>query len=242
MSSGKWVLRIVVHGRRREMGVGSIANVGLKEAREEAAKWRAVVRAGDDPIKERERQRREKERNLNLLADVAQDAFEARKAELRGEGKAGRWFTPLELHVLAKLGKVPVAEVDQIDIRDTLAPIWHDKAETARKAINRLNIVMPHAAALGLDVDLQASEKAKALLGKSRHKALNIPALPWQDVPAFYASLNDGSVTHMALRLLILTGVRSRPLRFMREDQVEGSVWTADVSNLVSLHAVGGSA
>lgn len=218
--TGKWVLRVVVHGRRREMGLGSIAEVGLAEAREAAEEWRKVVRSGHDPIKERARRAREKERNLKLLKDVAADAFEVRKAELKGDGKAGRWFTPLQLHVLPKLGEVPVAEIDQIDIRDTLKPLWHTKAETARKAMNRLGIVLTHAAALGLDVDLQAVDKARALLGKSTQKSGNIPAMPWQDVPVFYATLADGSITHLALKLLILTGVRSAPLRHMREDQI----------------------
>lgn len=36
----------------------------------------------------------------------------------------------------------------------------------------------------------------------------------------------DGSVTHLAMRLLILTGVRSRPLRFIHNDQIDGDVWT----------------
>lgn len=57
---------------------------------------------------------------------------------MKGDGKAGRWFTPLELHVLPKLGKVPVQEIDQRDIRDVLAPIWRTKAGTARKAVNTL--------------------------------------------------------------------------------------------------------
>lgn len=222
----QWFLRITVHGRRREMGLGSFPAVSLAEARRKAEEARAKVRENVDPIKDRERQRREAARNLHLFKDIAQDAFESRKAELKGDGIPGRWFSPLELHVLPTLGKVPVAEIDQIDIRDTLAPIWHVKAETARKALNRIGICMKHAAALGLPVDLQAPEKARALLGKSRHKAANIPALPWQDVPAFYASLNDGSVTHLALRLLILTGVRSGPLRHLHESQIEGNVWT----------------
>ena len=50
--------------------------------------------------------------------------------------------------------------------------------------------------------------------------------MDWRDVPAFYASLDGGSITQLALRLLILTGVRSRPVRFAREDQIEGDVWT----------------
>lgn len=222
----QWVLRYTLHSRRREMGLGNLAQVSLKEAREAAERWRAVVRAGKDPIKERARERREAARNIHLLRDIAEDAFEARKAELKGDGKAGRWFSPLELHILPKLGKTPVADIDQVDIRDVLAPIWHTKAETARKALTRLAIVMRHAAALGLDVDLQAVDKARALLGKPRHKAESIPAMPWKEVPAFYRSLNDGTVTQLALRLLILTGVRSGPLRHIHEDQIDGDVWT----------------
>jgi integrase len=116
------------------------------------------------------------------------------RPELKGDGKAGRWFSPLELHVLPKLGKMPVAEIDQRDIRDTLAPIWHTKAETARNALNRLGIVLRRAAALGLDVDLQATDKAAALLGKRRHIAKHIEALPWKEVPGFYATLEEPSL------------------------------------------------
>lgn len=223
---GQWVLRVTIHGRRREMGLGSLTEVSLKEAREGAEKWRAKVRDNQDPIKERERERREAARNLHLLKDVALDAFESRKAELKGDGLAGRWFSPLQLHILPKLGKVPVADIDQNDIRDVLQPIWHTKADTARKALNRLGICLKHGAALGLDVDLQATDKAVALLGRQRHKVQNVPSVPWRDVPAFYASLSDGTVTHLALRLLILTGVRSGPLRFITDDQIDGDVWT----------------
>ncbi|SDP38406.1 Phage integrase family protein [Filomicrobium insigne] len=224
--TGKWVLRVVVHGRRREMGLGSFTDVSLKEARDEAEKWRAVVRSGHDPIKERERQRREQQKNLHTLADVADDCFEAIKATLKGDGSAGRWMSPLTHHVLPKLGKVPVADLDQVDIRNTLRPLRDTKRETMEKALGRLNIIVRHAAALGLDVDIQVVDKAKALIGASQYQPKHIPALPWRDVPTFYASLDDASVTHLALRLLILTGVRSRPLRFLHIDHIDGDVWT----------------
>ncbi len=79
---------------------------------------------------------------------------------------------------------------------------------------------------MGFDVDLQLCDKARALLGRSRAKSKHIPALAWGDVPAFYASLEAPTITHLALRLLILTGVRSHPLRFMREAEIDGDVWT----------------
>lgn len=233
--AAKWVLRVVVHGRRREMGVGSYPAVSLGEARLEAAKWRAVVREGRDPVKERERQRRDQQKNLHTLADVASDCFEAIKATLKGDGKNGRWMSPLNLHVLPKLGKVPIADLDQVDIRNTLHPLRDTKRTTMEKSLGRLNIVVRHAAALGLDVDIQVVEKAKALIGASQYQPQLIPALPWKDVPTFYASLNDGSVTHLALRLLILTGVRSGPLRHLHVDHINGDVWTIPAELMKSL-------
>lgn len=228
----QWVLRVMIHGRRREMGLGSLSNVTLKDARSEADRWRSMAFQGIDPIKERARIAREHVRNDNTLRKIAEEAFEARQAELKGDGKAGRWFSPLELHVLPKLGRVPIEEIDQRDIRDILAPIWHTKADTARKAMNRLGIVLKHGAALGLDVDLLATEKAKALLGKSRHEPQNIASMAWAEVPGFYASLSEPTITHLALRLLILTGLRSKPVRFLRLDQIHGDIWTIEGENM----------
>ena len=226
------MLRVTAHGRRREMGLGSFEYVSLAEARQAAAKWRAVARDGLDPIKVRDAELRAAHREDTSLAVITADAFEARKAELKGDGKAGRWLSPLEIHVLPKIGRVPVEDLNQTDIRDTLAPIWHVKAETARKALNRLRIVIRHAAALGLDVDLQATDKAKALLGRTRHKPSNIPAMDWRDVPDFYSSLAEPSITHLALRLLILTGVRSYPLRNIHVSEIHDDVWTIPAESM----------
>lgn len=62
---------------------------------------------------------------------------------------------------MPKLGKVPIEDLDQQDIKNTLAPLWHTKADTARKALNRLNIVFRHAAALGLNVIALAKPHAR---------------------------------------------------------------------------------
>ncbi|CAK01485.1 tyrosine-type recombinase/integrase [Bartonella tribocorum] len=229
----QWLYRYTIHGRRREMGLGALRHVSLKKARELANQWRSVLHEGRDPIKEREKQKREAMRNLHYLKDIALDTFESRKAELKGDGKDGHWFLPLRLHILPKLGCLPVSEITQTEIRNTLAPIWHTKADTARKALNRLNLCLKHAAALGLDVDLQAVEKARALLGKQRHNVINRPAMDWRDVPAFYQTLCQKiTMTHLALRLLILTGVRTNPLRHIRENQIDGDIWTIPAENM----------
>ena len=132
---GQWVIRLAVFGRRREMGLGSTADVALKQARERAARWRAVAREGKDPVFERRAESRRMLAHSATLRSMAEEAFEARKAELKGDGKAGRWFSPLAVHVLPKLGTRPVSQIHQSDIRDCLAPIWHEKADVAKKAM-----------------------------------------------------------------------------------------------------------
>ncbi|MBN9306841.1 MAG: integrase [Devosia sp. 67-54] len=223
---GNWVLRLTIHGRQRYMGLGSIAKRSLADARKEAARWRTVALDGLDPIAEREREMRDKKKGMTLLRDIAREAFDARKASLRGGGKAGRWYTPIEQHVLPKLGDRPIAGLTQVDIEKTLRPIWQSKADTAHKALTRLGMIFDYAAAHDLKVDRDVVAKARTLLGDQVHQVENIPAMPWAEVPAFYASLSDGSTAHLALRLLILTVVRSRPLRFIHESQISGNVWT----------------
>ena len=222
----QWVMRVTVNGRRREMGLGAYPAVGLADARKKAETARARARENVDPIIARVEQRQEEARNLYSLREVALQTFEIRKPTLKDNGEAGRWFSPLELHVLPKLGNMPITQITQTHIRDAFKPIWQTKADTARKALNRLRLCFQHAVALGLEVDRFVVENAQFLLGKQAHKPKHIPALHWHEVPDFYASLDEGSVTHLALRFLILTGVRSGPLRHIHENQIDGDVWT----------------
>ena len=65
------------------------------------------------------------------------------------------------------------------------------------------------AAAKSHDVVLRATAKAKELLGKSWFVSGHISSMHWLDVPEFYKSLDELTITHLALGRLILTGVRS---------------------------------
>ncbi|WP_208432323.1 tyrosine-type recombinase/integrase, partial [Bartonella henselae] len=225
-----WFFRYTYHNKRREMGLGPVAQLSLKEARELAKHYSAILREGNDPIVFREQTVLKQQ--SNIFSEIAKAAFESKKAELKNEGKNGRWFSPLELHVIPHIGSLSIEKLTANIIRNVLAPLWHEKADTARKALNRINICLKYAAALGLDVDLQACMKARALLGKPRATSTNIPAMPWQEVPAFYQSLDDKILSNLALKLLILTGVRSYPLRYLRLEQIDKDIWTIPKENM----------
>lgn len=223
--AGKWIVRLAIRGKRREMGLGPWPDVSIAEARERAAEARKAVRDGRDPIVDRAKQRQAPK--VVTLTEAAQGCFEAKKAELKNANAVRRWLGLLENHVLPKIGNIPVEDIDQHMIKKTLEPLWHSKAETARKSLGHIGQTLKYAAALGLEVDLQATMKARALLGKQRHKTEHIPTMPYADAPKFYHWLCDQDHTAaLALRLLILTATRTSEVRLATFDEIEDSVWT----------------
>lgn len=223
--AGKWILRIVVDGKRREMGLGRWPDVSIAEARQSASDARRKLRGGIDPIKERQQQ------NIRInrltVEDAVNGCFKAKQAELKNDGKAGRWMSPLTVHVIPKIGTKAIEDIDQHDLKKLLDPIWHDKPGTARKALNRMNLTLKHAAALGLEVDLQATMKAQALLGKQRHEVKHIPSLPYEEAPKFYKWLCEKNTrSALALRFLMLTAARTSEVRFATFDEINKSIWT----------------
>lgn len=235
-SGDQWVFRFTYSGKRKEMGLGGFPGVTLAQAREMADAYRRMAKSGENPIEVRNAEKAQvaadqvandpKAREKRLLKNVAPLAFEARKPQLRGDGKAGRWYSPIKTHVLPALGDKPVEDITGTVIADALRPIWHTKTDVARKALTRLKACLNYASANRFEIDRHAIDDARELLGKQVHKAENIPSMNWRDVPAFYQSLEGGGTVQLALQLLILTGLRSRPIRFAKVDQIDGNVWT----------------
>ena len=116
--AGKWILRITVSGRRREMGLGPWPDVSIAEARERAAEARRTLRDGLDPIVERQKQKLGT--HQLTMSQAVESCFVAGQAELKNDGIAGRWLSPLSVHVLPKIGNYPVQDIDQHVLKSVL--------------------------------------------------------------------------------------------------------------------------
>ena len=123
---GKWVFRYTFDRKARECGLGGYPSVSLKEAREKAQEYRLLVAQGIDPILEKKRPRLKTAPNLK---DMIYKAFEAHKYQLKGQGKAGRWLSPLEIHVIPVIGHMPIDQITQYDLHDCLRKLWFNKHE-----------------------------------------------------------------------------------------------------------------
>lgn len=238
---GKWLFRYTVGGKRREMGLGSSPQVSLSDARRTRDKWNAFVLDGKDPIFERRRIEEETkaaaDTSVPTFAEMAEIAFEARKARLKRAGEAGQWMSPLVLHVNPKIGAMPVEEITQFHIHTALEPIWRKMYPTAKKAIQRTRIVLTHARMSGYDVDPFMCDAAKMMLGFVNHKEKPTPATPWQDIPVLYQRFKEKRSTHFILRFAILTAMRSHAVRGVRLEEIERDVWTVPAERMKGTEA-----
>ena len=232
-ASGFWKFRFSFDGKRPEMGVGSFPEVSLAQAREAAGDARRLVSEGINPIQAR-KDAELKRRGVPTLKEVIYAAHEARKASLKEGGAAGRWLSPLELHVIPEIGDKLVTDIDQNVIKDTLASIWRTKYPTADKALGRLRTALEYAKASGHDIDLDSVRMARVILGDPGHKVEHIKAMPWQEVPEFFQSLGYGSTTQRVLAFMILVGAgaRTAPVRLAEYSEIEGDCWTVPAEKM----------
>ena len=228
---GKWLWRYRFAGTAREMGLGSYPTVGLADARKARDKWALVLAGGKDPISERRREiEAEKAAMAKVdptLEEVAAMAFDGLKATLKGEGERGRWFSPLRVHVMPKIGKRRLSSLHQSDIAEALRPIWRKMHPTAEKAIQRLGIVFRWARLAGYDCEPFTIEAARHILGEVQHEPQGIEATPWRAMPALYAKLSADLTSHRALRFTMLTCARTDSVRGARFSEIDGAIWTA---------------
>ena len=234
LGSADWFLRFRLSGERHEMGLGGYPALSLRAARELRDQYAALAKQGIDPRSVRKRAVADNHKLDTTFEKVFLEAFEAKRPTLKDGGKAGRWLSPVNKHVIPKIGNLEITSLTQRDIASCLQPIWHVHTDVARKCLNRINITIKHAAAAGLDVDLGLTLKAKTLLGEQHHDETPIPSMDYSDVPDFYQSLKEQSHTRLALRLLILTNSRVGPLTKINLNQIDDNVWTIPKENMKS--------
>ena len=120
-----WVLRTVVHGRRRDLGIGSASLVSLAEAREIARQLRKVARAGADPDTLRRRE-------TLTFEEAARRVHNNLLPTWRSERHGQIWLAALERYVFPHFGKRPISTIGTVDLLNALTPIWVSKNDTAR--------------------------------------------------------------------------------------------------------------
>ena len=226
----KWVLRIQVDGRRRDIGLGSAGLVSLAKARDDAKEMRAAFKRGEDPLAER---RRGKEA-VPAFRDAAKAVHAEHTKAWKNEKHRAQWLASLETYAFPKLGDMKVSEITGPDVRDVIADIWLTVPETARRTLQRIVKVLDYGHAKGWRPAETPYRAIKAGLPKQPERPAeekHFEAMPWADVPAFFAGMEDldaTGTTRLCLEYTILTACRSGETRLSRWSEVDldKGVWT----------------
>ena len=211
----RWVQRIVIRGKRTEMGLGSAELVSLAEARDIAFENRKMARSGGDPL----RAKREAEAVLTF-EEAAREVHRMHLPSWKNKKHAAQFITTLETYAFPRIGRTKVSDVSTADVLAVLQPIWLEKAETARRVRQRIGTVMKWAVAKGWRQDNPAQDIGQALPKQNRQQE-HRKSLPYSQIADFLDALQGsqaGETTKLALEFLILTAARS--------GEVRGAVWS----------------
>ena len=220
--SKSWILRTVVHGHRRSLGLGSAKLVTLAEAREAALGRRKVARSGGDPIAARARE-------TLTFAEAAWRVHANLAPTWRNPKHAAQWLASLETYAFPRLGARPVATVgtaDVLAVLAVLAPIWTAKPETAARVRQRLSAVFDWARAGGHYAGENPVAGVRQGLAPVRHRPSHMAALPWREFARLHGRVVGAQGPVGAHAGAGDPDGRSGEARGMAWAEVQGDLWT----------------
>ncbi|WP_210485542.1 tyrosine-type recombinase/integrase [Microvirga antarctica] len=229
----RWLLRVVVHGKRRDIGLGGASLVSLSEAREKALSYRKVARDGGDPLAVRRKERRE----IPTFRKAAEQVHSNHRSSWKNKKHGDQWINTLNDYVIPHFGETRVDQVQTPDVLRVLAPIWMTKPETARRVRQRIRAVMDWAKASGFRDGDNPVEGVQKGLPRQNGRGSHHDAMAFGEVAAFVQTLRSsdaGEITRLALEFLILTASRTSEVLLARwvELDLDHALWTVPAERM----------
>ena len=225
--SKSWVFMWSRDGKRREMGMGGVADLSLRDARVKASEMRKLVSEGKDPIAQRAK------KSEPTFLECALQYIADHEKQWKNEKHIYQWKHTLTVYAKS-LHHLRVSQITTPDVLKVLKPIWLEKHETALRLRSRIEAVLDYATAMrwreginpaiwrgNLKSLLPTISKAKRVV---HHKAMDMDAMP-----AFMVELRarEAMMARM-VEFVILTACRSIEAREARwsEIDLEKGLWT----------------
>jgi integrase len=214
-SGGKyWRLKYFFAGKEKLLALGVYPQVMLADARERRAQARKVLAAGNDPGEAKKKAKRlAVVRSGNSFEVIAREWYENRKHEWALNTAVPK-LARLEQHLLPKLGPRPISEITAPEVLNVLRAVEaRGTLDTAKRVMQMCGQIFMYAIATGRAERNPVPDLRGAL---KTHIVQHYSHLKATDLPKYLKKLEiyDGSLlTKLALRLLLLTFVRTSELR-----------------------------
>jgi len=245
-----WHFRFSWHGKEVRISLGTYPELGLKEARELRDQARECVAKGIDPRRHRKKQA---ESNALTFERFAQE-WKVRKLKKLGskpskeKKNGGRQGVEIQidrymrLDILPVLGHMALKDITRADVLMVQERIERRGAlSIAEKVRGWLNEIFRSAMALGA---IDANPAADLdVIGIPYRRNKHNPHLEMSEMPELMGKIhyaNTTRQTELALRLLLLTGVRTGELRFAEPDQFDfdDAIWRVPPEDVKQLQRI----
>ncbi len=217
--SRQWIQRIVIHGKRSDVGLGPCPTVSLANARQLAEANRAAIAEGRDPLAEKRKAK------MPTFEEAARQVHKANLPRWRNGKHTQQWLNTLTRPAFPVIGDMTVDKIGREDVLRVLTPIWSNKPETARRVRQRIRAVLRWCQAHGFVEHNMAGEIIDGALPpmpklvKGHHRAL-----PYQEVADALSTIEASKASlsaRLCLRFTILTAARSGESRGATWDEVD---------------------
>ena len=208
--SKSWVQRLVVAGKRRDIGLGGFPLVTLAEARDQAFENRRLARRGGDPLVEKRRSR------TPTFAEAAVKTYQTNRPRWRSRKTVRIWLQQLERHAFPILADLPVDRIGREEVLRVLTPILSKHPDIARKLRGRIRATLAWCQAHGYIENNVAGEAIAGALPPMPAVTEHYRALPFKEVPAVLEVVRASGASAMSklgFEFLVLTAARAGEIR-----------------------------
>ena len=228
--------RLTVHGKRRDIGLGSFKLITLSKARQRAHDNRVMVAEGGDPIAEKRREQ------IPTFGKATILTFETLRPRWKSGKHTRNWIQIMTKYAIPVIGSRPIDQLGREDVLKVLSPLWTTKPETGRRLRQKMRAVFRWAQAHGHIENNPAGEGIDGALPKQPAVKAHLRALPYRDVAGALDTIEASGASiaaKLALRMLILTASRSGEIRGAEwaEIDLENRAWIIPAERMKSARA-----
>ena len=232
--SRRWTFSYMFEGRQRELAIGKYPAMSLADARAKRAELREAKDRGLDPkavlagaiIP-----------NRTVIFRQDMDAF---VAHMRGQWVPAHlkiWQQSVE-RIAGPLMNTATASLTQTDVLSVIRPVWETINETARRGLGRIEQTIEHAMAVdpGRFSGTNPCSNVTRVLPRVAVAVRPRPAMPWRELPTFFADLRQRpEPAARALELLLLACCpRTGEVILATWGEIDGNRWNIPAAHMKS--------
>ena len=212
-----WRMKYRFHNKEKLLSLGKYPEVTLQEARDKKYQARRLLSKGVDPSADKRAKKADAIRSIGNSFEAVAKEWHTTNLNKWSKAHGDKIWRRVELHLLPKLGQMPISEIKPMDILSVLRKIEErGTTEITHRILQTCTVIFRYAIVTERVSYNPASDLKGALVP---HKTEHYPSIPISELKSFLEALEEVKSSlqnKLAMKLLMLTFVRTGEMRFSK--------------------------